>query len=75
MVAAMVHSHAAIFIRTKGAIVLDVLIIVVVFGIRAGGTSMLSPPAVAARENVLDTFISRELRRLASPRGCEGPTI
>lgn len=63
----MVHSHAAIFIGSKSAIVLDVLIIVVVFRVRAGGASMLSSPAVAARENVLDTFIGRELRGLASP--------
>lgn len=63
----MVHSHAAIFIGSKGAIVLNILIIVVVFRVRAGGASMLGPPAVAAGENVLDTLISGKLRRLASP--------
>lgn len=63
----MVHSHAAIFIRSKGAIILDVLIIVIVFRVRAGGASMLGPPAVAASEDILNTFISRELRGLASP--------
>lgn len=75
MVATMVHGHAAILIGSKAAGVIGVLIIVVVFRVRAGGASMLGPPAIATRKDVLDTFISRELRGLARPRCCEGPTI
>ena len=36
---------------------------------------MLGPPAVAAREDVLDALISGKLRGLTGPRRGEGPAI
>lgn len=75
VVAAVVHAHAAEFVRPEGARVVAVVVIFVIFRVRAGGASVLCPPAVSAGENVLDTLIRMELRGLSSPGSCESPAI
>jgi hypothetical protein len=66
VVTAVVHTHAAKIVRPEGTRNIAV-IIKVFFRIRAGGASVLSFPAVSAREDVLDTLVGKEFRGLTSP--------